>query len=420
MLAGKMLLLRGAVVGDRYLVEEILGTGGFGAVYLVSDRQADGALFALKEVIEPTQYARDRLAREGELLERLQHPALPRVFRLFIDEQSERVYLLMEYIEGLDLEQVWRERPDRRFALPEVLDIIAPIIEAVAYLHRQHPPVLHRDIKPANIILRATDHTAMLVDFGIAKEYNPENTTTELRHGSPGFAAPEHYGTGTDPRTDIYGLGATVYTLLTGNVPEDALVRLTNLGNRGKDALTPMNQLAPAIPASVADAVHRALSLRQDARFETVEQFWRELKLASLENPLSATRLWLFPAAHMRLRARRVVAQVPTLSFFKRSPASRPWRYGIIPLLLSLLIGFSIVKGFWPTGVSQPGTRPATPTPTRVHVTPKAPMRPENAATPSTPSTNHQGGSHHQKHKHGGGDQTQGGNTIVSHTLVVA
>ncbi len=391
MLAGKMLLLRGAVVGDRYLVEEILGTGGFGAVYLVSDRQADGALFALKEVIEPTQYARDRLAREGELLERLQHPALPRVFRLFIDEQSERVYLLMEYIEGLDLEQVWRERPDRRFALPEVLDIMAPIIEAVAYLHRQHPPVLHRDIKPANIILRATDHTAMLVDFGI-----------------------------TDPRTDIYGLGATVYTLLTGNVPEDALVRLTNLGNRGKDALTPMNQLAPAIPASVADAVHRALSLRQDARFETVEQFWRELQLASLENPLSATRLWLFPAAHMRLRARRVVAQVPTLSFFKRSPASRPWRYGFIPLLLSLLIGFSIVKGFWPTGVSQPGTRPATPTPTRVHVTPKAPMRPENAATPSTPSTNHQGGSHHQKHKHGGGDQTQGGNTIVSHTLVVA
>ena len=409
MLAGKMLLLRGAVVGDRYLVEEILGTGGFGAVYLVSDRQADGALFALKEVIEPTQHARDRLARESELLERLQHPALPRVFRLFTDEQSERIYLLMEYIEGPNLEQVWREQPDRRFALPEVLDIMAPIIEAVAYLHRQHPPVLHRDIKPANIILRATDRTAMLVDFGIAKEYNPENTTTELRHGSPGFAAPEHYGTGTDPRTDIYGLGATVYTLLTGNVPEDALVRLTNLGNRGKDALTPMNQLAPAIPASVADAVHRALSLRQDARFETVEQFWREVQLASLENPLSATRLRLFPAAHMRLHARRIVAQVPTLSLFKRSPASRLWSRGILPLLfLVLLIGFGIVKGFWSTGISQPGTRPATPTPTRVHVTPTGTAKPKNAATPSTPITNQQGGSHHQKHRHppphGGGD----------------
>jgi serine/threonine protein kinase len=86
---------------------------------------------------------------------------------------------------------------------------------------------VHRDIKPSNIIVPARGGEAVLVDFGLAKEYVIDNTTTLIRHGSPGYAAPEQYGSGTSPQTDIYGLAATLYTLLTGTVPIDAITRVT-------------------------------------------------------------------------------------------------------------------------------------------------------------------------------------------------
>jgi len=108
---------------------------------------------------------------------------------------------------------------------------LAPIMNAVSYLHNQQPPIIHRDIKPANIVVPPSGNEEVLVDFGIAKEFNPDSTTTAVRHVSPGYAAPEQYGLGTNTRTDIYGLGATIYTLLTGVVPADSFYRITQLGS---------------------------------------------------------------------------------------------------------------------------------------------------------------------------------------------
>src|SRR6266567_585214 len=227
------ILSSGIIVQDRYAVEELLGRGGFGAVYRVRDQEVSGQLFALKEIADPSRQGRNRLIHEWKLLQQLHHPALPRVYRVFDSEQG-----------------------------------------ALAYLHHQQPPILHRDIKPANIILTTTGDKAVLVDFGIAKEYDPDDTTTTLRHCSPGYGAPEQYSTGTDTRTDIYGLGATLYALITGLVPADALHRMTRLGNTGMDPLEPVNQIVPAVPTFVAEAIHRALSLRSGDRFSTVEQFW--------------------------------------------------------------------------------------------------------------------------------------------------
>jgi serine/threonine protein kinase len=197
----KRILPVGATVqdpaGDRYVVESLLGQGGLGAVYLVRDRRCAQNLFALKEIIDPNRHDRARLTFEGAVLKRLNHKALPCVYRVFAQDQRQRMYLLMDYIEGQNLEDLLMEQPAHRFSLPRVLTIIDPIVDALSYLHHQDPPIVHRDVKPANIIVPVGGEGAVLVDFDIAKEYVSDATTNMVRHGSVGYAAPEHYGSGT-------------------------------------------------------------------------------------------------------------------------------------------------------------------------------------------------------------------------------
>jgi serine/threonine protein kinase len=261
--------------GDRYVIERLLGRGGFGAVYLVRDRHVKQRLFALKEVIDPSRRDHERFIFEAEVLKRLNHRALPHVYHVFVYEKLKRVYMLMDYIEGQDLDALLHEQPGQRFSLPLVLALMTPIVDALIYLHGQNPPIVHRDIKPANIIMQTKSGEAVLVDFGLAKEYVIDNTTNVIRHGSPGYAAPEQYGSGTNPRTDIYGLGATLYTLLTGTIPADAITRVT--GSKRIDPLTPANLVAPDVPWTVSMVIERAMSISIEDRFATVEEFWQEL-----------------------------------------------------------------------------------------------------------------------------------------------
>lgn len=269
--------------GGQYCVEKLLGMGGFGAVYLVSERRNKQRVFALKEVIDPSKQDRKRLLLERNVLKRLNHPALPRVYHVFEQERLKRVYLLMEYIRGKDLEVLRNEQPERRFPVEQVLTILDPIVDALMYLHQQEPPILHRDIKPANIIVPPDGSIATLVDFGTAKEYLPENTTSIFRYGTPGYAAIEQYSPEsiTGMRTDVYGLGATLYTLITGSKPVDAVTRLTT--EKGNDALQPANALVPDIPQPVSQAIQRALSIHYEDRFTTVGEFWHALPTDSGE-----------------------------------------------------------------------------------------------------------------------------------------
>ena len=278
----------GTVVQGRYAVESLLGKGGFGAVYLVRDRRVGQNLFALKEVIDSSKEEMDRFTYEGELLRRLDHPALPRVYRVFTDSKNGRAYMLMDYIAGIELKMLQQQYSEGRFPLPQVLSIMAPIIDAVGYLHDQHPPIVHRDIKLANIIVPSNGSEAVLVDFGIAKEYKPDATTTSVPRLTPGYAAPEQYTGGTNTRTDIYGLGVTFYTLLTGVLPANAWSRITELGSMGNDPLEPLNRLVPSLPMPVAQAIHRAMSMRGSDRFATVREFWQAL---------NANANWQQPAA---------------------------------------------------------------------------------------------------------------------------
>jgi eukaryotic-like serine/threonine-protein kinase len=282
----------GSIVRDqdenRYMVEALLGKGGFGAVYLVREQSARRTLFALKEVVNSDKRERDRIIFEGEVLKRLEHRALPRVYRVF-DNEYDRAYLLMDYIRGANLEQLRLEQPGERVPLPQVLMIMTPVVDAVSYLHNQHPPIIHRDIKPENIIVPAASDEAVLVDFGLAKEYIPEGTTSIIRHGTPGYAAPEQYGGGSNPRTDVYGLGATLYTLLTGLIPEEAVRRWT--AENDIDPLVPANQVAPAIPIPVAKDISRAMSLSSKDRFSTVEEFWQTLQVHATQYDASTPQV---------------------------------------------------------------------------------------------------------------------------------
>ncbi|HTK08007.1 MAG TPA: protein kinase [Ktedonobacteraceae bacterium] len=270
----------GSVIHNRYRIKKLLGKGGFGAVYLVQDQRVKGNLFALKEVIDPDEEERERFAFESSVLKRLDHPALLRVYREFADAKSRRSYMLMDFVDGPNLEKVRLQQPEERFPLADALQLMAPIFAAVAYLHRQQPAILHRDIKPANIIVPKNSQETVLVDLGIAKEYERDETTSAIRHCTPGYAAPEQYAHETSPRTDLYGLAATLYVLLTGVVPVDALSRLTQLNDRGRDPLEPLHELAPAVPMQIVDAIMRALALDSHERFHTVDAFWQALQTA--------------------------------------------------------------------------------------------------------------------------------------------
>jgi serine/threonine protein kinase len=277
--------------GNRYVIESLLGQGQAGVVYLVTDRRVKQNLFALKEVINPDKHERERFIFEGELLKRLAHRALPRVYRVFERDKLKRVYMLMDYIKGRNLEGLLAEQPDQRFSLSLALTIMAPIVDALIYLHHQDPPVVHRDVKPANIIVPVGANEAILVDFGSAKEYVADDITTALRHRSPGYAALEQYGSGTTPRTDIYGLGATFYTLLTGIIPVDAVTRVTRIKSKGTDPLKPAHLLVPTVPATVSGAIQRAMSLSSNDRFETVEEFWQVLQAHITQQPVQIPRV---------------------------------------------------------------------------------------------------------------------------------
>jgi len=352
-----MTLHTGAIVrdaeGNRYVIEGLLGKGGFGAVYLVRDRHVKQDVFALKEGINPKERERERFIFEGELLKRLDHRALPRVYQVFEDNKHKRVYLLMDYIRGKNLETLREEQPEQRFSLPFVLELLTPIVDAIIYLHRQDPPIVHRDIKPANIIVQEQANAATLVDFGSAKEHMVDATTNVIRHGSPGYAALEQYGGGTTRRTDIYGLGATLYTLLTGKIPPDAISRAG--ASKRYDPLEPANLIVPDVSWAVATTIERAMNISQEDRFETVEEFWEEMTRHALQQEGTAPRIpMVTPTPPVLLESRPEKGMAATVHKGSASWVGR--RFIFLGMILILLLGLGIGAGSFLYMMRQVGT----------------------------------------------------------------
>jgi serine/threonine protein kinase len=275
----------GIAIRGQYVIENLLGRSSYGATHLVRDqhaRDASSSLFVLKEVDEANKQARHRLASAGKFLRRLHHPGLPRAHRVLNDDKNHRVYLLMDYIAGQDLETLRQQQHENLFSWTEVMHIMAPIFAAVTYLHRQQPPIIHGDIKLANIIKPKPGSGVVLVDFGMMKAGDPGFITAADRYC---YRSPEQYKGSIDVQTDIYALGATFYTLVTGKIPPDAHSRLTQVGNEAMDPLEPANSVVPAIPMNIGKAIEHAMSLNAQHRFSSVEQFWEALWLILAEQP---------------------------------------------------------------------------------------------------------------------------------------
>jgi len=218
---------------QRYRILSQVGKGGFSAVYRAADTQYGDHTVAIKaitlsglrpqEVIEATE----AFNREMAVLSSLKHPNLPRIYNHFSD--SECWYLVMDFIEGITLEEHLEAMPESRLATAEVLEIGLLLCNVLEYLHSRQPAVIFRDLKPANVMLRS-DGGIALIDFGIARYFKPGQAKDTIPFGSPGYAAPEQYGkVQTTPRTDIYGLGALLHHLLTGNDPSQTPFRFVAL-----------------------------------------------------------------------------------------------------------------------------------------------------------------------------------------------
>ena len=273
-----------SAIRGRYAIEGLLGRSATGATYLVRDqrggaRGAPAPRFVLKEVVEPNKQARRQLLSEGKRLRRAYHLSVARVHRVLKDDRNGRLFLLREYIAGQDLESLRQQQPGRLFSWSSVVSIMAPVVEAVIFLHRQSPPVVHGDIRPANIIVRREDGRAVLVDLGTAKQ----GEEVQLRDaGRPCYRAPEQYRGDIDARADVYALAATFFTLVTGKLPPAARSAMAGTG-------TPqgtLNDLALAVPLRKAQAIELAMSADAWLRFSSVEQFWDALWL--LEEPPTA------------------------------------------------------------------------------------------------------------------------------------
>ncbi len=264
----------GTVLQGRYRIIELIGQGGFGEVYKAYAMHLSMPV-ALKHNLDRRLIAQEQFQREAKLLAKLRHPNLPRVTDHFIVGTGEQC-LVMDYIPGKNLVELVKERgplPER-----EVLGYALQVSAALEYLHTQTPPVIHRDIKPDNIII-SPEGRAMLVDFGIFKRFDLQRYTTQGAVGvTPGYSPLEQYRSGeTDARSDIYALGATLYTLLTGQAPPESKALKTKI-----ESLRPLRELNPAISEPMARAISQAMALEQKDRLQTIAEFRMQLQVVKL------------------------------------------------------------------------------------------------------------------------------------------
>src|SRR5258705_6059991 len=266
------------VLQSRYRIVRLLGQGGMGAVYEAIDERLETTV-ALKETMFADERLRKQFEREAKLLAGMHHPALPRVSDHFGEGDGQ--FLVMQFIPGYDLSQMM-VRKQAPFPPDQVLNWGDQLLDALDYLHTQDPQIIHRDIKPQNLKLTGRGQI-ILLDFGLAKGQtggvSVVTTSASIFGYTPNYAPLEQIqGLGTDARSDIYALGATLYHLLTGVKPPDALTRAAALVNGQPDPLVPANEVSANIGPQVASVLARAMSQNREQRFATAAEMRSALK----------------------------------------------------------------------------------------------------------------------------------------------
>lgn len=283
---GTMLLDGGAVekpMLGRYQVEKELGKGAMGVVYLGKDPKI-GRVVAIKTMALSQEFsgddltdARERFFREAETAGRLQHQNIVTIFDA--GEEHDLAFIAMEFLKGRDLTDC--SKSGYLLPVPVVVSVVARVAEALAYAHTQN--VVHRDIKPANIMYEPESDTVKVTDFGIARITDSSKTKTGLVLGTPSFMSPEQLaGKKVDGRSDLYSLGVMLFQLLTGVLPfrGDSMAEL--MFKIANDEAPDIRVIRPDLPEALSNVVARAMAKRPETRYQTGDEFARDLKEMNL------------------------------------------------------------------------------------------------------------------------------------------
>ena len=301
----------GTVLQERYLIEKQIGEGGMGAVYLAVDQKFESHV-AIKETFYKDEELCRAFEREARLLNSSHHPVLPHVSDSFIEQGGH--FLVMEYIEGEDVSEILAR--DGAFPVENVLRWADELLDALDYLHSQDPPIIHRDIKPNNLKLTPRGNIVLL-DFGLAKLNSRDTPGVKSVFGFSRTYSPleQIQGTGTDARSDIFALGATIFHLLTGRPPVDSLARAAAIVAGKPDPIQLASEINPQVSLSVAQVLQTALALNPALRFVSAEAMRQALNYAAKLDSSSDSEKLLEPVVDVAAADNQVLTSAETQNF---------------------------------------------------------------------------------------------------------
>ena len=343
----------GVILKERYKIEEVIGAGGFGITYRAWDpllqsyvaikeyypsgiatRSADSSKVCVPVGQEQREYHRGRIRFLKEAQDVARFQSEPNIVSIYdYLEENDTAYMVMEYLHGCTLKQYIREHGGR-LDTDHILHICLSVLDALAVVHKAG--MIHRDISPENIFI-CEDLTVKLIDFGAAKQVYLDGEQTMSGVLKPGYAPPEQYAKKDKqgPWTDIYALGATLYFAATGEKPEESFGRVL------EDTIKPVCEVNPEIPRAMSQVIMRAMSVKIEDRYQTVEAM-REALLAG-EGQNAQMEPYVIPASRISKRD---------------LPKKRGFLIGVAFCIVIMLV----VTGIWMAGrvAKKTGTATAT------------------------------------------------------------
>lgn len=343
----------GVILKERYKIEEVIGAGGFGITYRAWDpllqsyvaikeyypsgiatRSADSSKVCVPVGQEQREYHRGRIRFLKEAQDVARFQSEPNIVSIYdYLEENDTAYMVMEYLHGCTLKQYIREHGGR-LDTDHILHICLSVLDALAVVHKAG--MIHRDISPENIFI-CEDLTVKLIDFGAAKQVYLDGEQTMSVVLKPGYAPPEQYAKKDKqgPWTDIYALGATLYFAATGEKPEESFGRVL------EDTIKPVCEVNPEIPRAMSQVIMRAMSVKIEDRYQTVEAM-REALLAG-EGQNAQMEPYVIPASRISKRD---------------LPKKRGFLIGVAFCIVIMLV----VTGIWMAGRVEKKTGTATAT----------------------------------------------------------
>lgn len=339
------LLAPDTILQSRYRVVRQLGMGGMGAVYEAIDLRL-GHTVALKQTLTNDEEQWKQFEHEARLMAWLNHPVLPRVSDYFTE--GHRAFFVMQFVAGSDLATILAQQPG---PLPRnaVVAWADQLLDALIYLHTHERQIVHRDIKPHNLKITPTGQIVLL-DFGLAKTQaaDPSGSIscTSVFGYTPRYAPLEQIqDTGTSPQSDIYALGATLYHLLTGVKPPDALARATALVSARPNPLKPANEINSAVGLELAEILTRAMAQNPDERYSSAAEFREALRQIGRVDPSEVE----YVVHHSEIDSTVVeTGETTIVRSIRLAPTGRLGSHAIAAMFVILLTAFGVFCSYYP------------------------------------------------------------------------